>query len=42
MDTEKKDPQDETFYYGHWAWIIGLAVAGGFIFIMFALSDSIS
>lgn len=30
---------DEVYRYGHWAWILGMACAGGLVWLMFALAD---
>jgi len=30
---------DEVYRYGHWSWILGMALAGGLIWLMFTLAD---
>ena len=36
---EEGGRHDPVTYYGPWAWIAGLALGGGIIWMMFALAD---
>lgn len=38
-DSARPDP---IYYYGHWAWIIGILASIGLFVIMFALSNPAS